>query len=477
MIPAQIRFPQTSRSQIILASLALLSCLGSWFFGILPIFPAALPIAFLLIAAYPAIWSIIFMALAQYRIPDAFQFLLPLHLPLGFACLSVASLIWHVALARNFRAIWRLELRILVLLLFLALTSLVFAVDRPASWFFLSTIYWKIIIASFALAWLLRTEKDLKMTAFAILISGLLIGMVAIYNKIYSIDLVEETRVTIGRAIESPLGDPNDLALVLLTPFFLSLAMLIYRPARAVMVLSAVTAVITMLAIVATQSRGGLLAVVAGIGVIGLHLIRSRTALIAVCAVSAIVLAVAMGLGARKSGGIEELSRSNGLDHSSYLRLLIWSAAIKMAIENPYAGVGIAGFGPSFYFYTPVWVNRDHTPHSTWFGMMAEMGFPGFIALVVMLGSAIISTQQTYQLLEKHGASRFVRGMAFGIKCSLISSCVSGTFLGQHTTWPIYMLVAISVALRIYAEAVTSSHVAAEPDPALPSGAKRQGVQ
>ena len=71
---------------------------------------------------------------------------------------------------------------------------------------------------TYAIAWIPRLSKDFSLVTISITFSGMLVGIVAILNKINGIGLVEGTRVTIGRAIGSVLGDPNDLALVLMFP-------------------------------------------------------------------------------------------------------------------------------------------------------------------------------------------------------------------------------------------------------------------
>lgn len=58
-------------------------------------------------------------------------------------------------------------------------------------------------------------------------VAGCLVALVALYNKASGIGLVEGTRVTIGRELGSVLGDPNDLALVLLFPAGFSLSLLL----------------------------------------------------------------------------------------------------------------------------------------------------------------------------------------------------------------------------------------------------------
>ncbi len=80
---------------------------------------------------------------------------------------------------------------------------------------------------TFAVAILIQRPQQLALTLKAIIISGLIVAITAIYNRIKGIGLVEGTRTTIGRDLGSMLGDPNDLALVLMFPISFSIALLL----------------------------------------------------------------------------------------------------------------------------------------------------------------------------------------------------------------------------------------------------------
>ena len=80
---------------------------------------------------------------------------------------------------------------------------------------FITGIYIKIMIMTFAICWLSRSPKDFVLASRLFILSGVLVACVALLNKSNGIGLVEGTRVTIGRDIGSVLGDPNDLSLVL----------------------------------------------------------------------------------------------------------------------------------------------------------------------------------------------------------------------------------------------------------------------
>lgn len=442
---------QNPRNQIALVLATLVAFGLAWNMGASPWLVAAIPLSLWIALAHPAGWILIFMCLSTYRLADAYPVVQPLGLTLYAGAFTVFTLIWHAALSRSIQPVWRPEVILLPVLLLIAIFSCVLSIDRAVSIDYVQVTYWKIIIISLALCWLIRDPGEFKAALYCILLAGVLIGLVALYNKVHSIDLVEGTRVGVGRDYGSPIADPNDLALVLLAPFSLALAMLVHRVRTFMTAVAVLSALILLPAIVVTQSRGGLLGVMAVLVVIGMSLVRSRVVALGIASVVGVVLFVAMGIAFRESGGLGEISASGSIDDSSYHRTIAWRAAINMAIARPLNGIGIAAFPSAFFFYTPVWIQKNMAPHSSWFGMLAETGLPGLIAFVGMIFFALRSLAMAQVRLAVAKAEPFMQALALGLKASLIGFCVSGSFLGQHLNWSIYMLVALSAAMGIFA--------------------------
>jgi O-antigen ligase len=200
-----------------------------------------------------------------------------------------------------------------------------------------------------------------------------------------------------------------------------------------------------MMAVIATQSRGGLLGSVAVFGIFGLKLIRSKTVLITLALVGLSLLFVVAGISDRQSGGAAEA----GIDASAMGRIYAWQAAIGMAVDNPIFGVGLNNFYANYFFYSPHWDGLNHAVHSTWFGVLAEMGFLGLLIFIGLICSLLKTSRQTLAVLE---SSELKRKMPHLYACSLavyagiVGTIVSGTFLTQGFTWPIYILAALCVA-------------------------------
>jgi multisubunit Na+/H+ antiporter MnhF subunit len=89
--------------------------------------------------------------------------------------------------------------------------------------------------------------------------------------------------------------------------------------------------VLTAAAIIATQSRGGLLGVCAVSGLFAWQRVKSKTLLISLGMVALVVLFAAAGISDRASGGAAE----SGVDASAMGRIYAWQAAWGMALGHP----------------------------------------------------------------------------------------------------------------------------------------------
>ncbi len=295
-----------------------------------------------------------------------------------------------------------------------------------------------------AITWLVDSDKKLGHMSFLIVLSGLLIASVALFNSVNGIGMVEGTRVTIGRDLGSMLGDPNDLSLVLMFPLAFSIGMAstkgIKTPTR---ILSLLVSVALMAAVIATQSRGGLLGSLAVFGIFAIKMIRSKALLICLGLLAATILFAAAGISDRASGGAAE----EGIDASAMGRLYAWEAAIGMAVDNPLTGVGLNNFYANYYFYSSHWDGLNHAVHSTWFGVLAETGILGLIIFVCFIGSLIRTSRATLKALSSDkNYSPYLIASANSVYAGLMGIIVSGPFL-LKLQLPIYILAALTVAV------------------------------
>ncbi|MDF4706751.1 O-antigen ligase family protein, partial [Vibrio parahaemolyticus] len=167
--------------------------------------------------------------------------------------------------------------------------------------------------------------------------------------------------------------------------------------------------------------------------------IKSKTLVLVLGAIAAIVLYAFAGISGRESGGAAE----DGIDASAMGRLYAWEAAFKMALHHPLTGVGLDNFYFNYYFYSPHWDGINHAVHSTWFGVLAETGFVGLAVFITLIVSLIRTSLHSISLLTPKSDYTLSVG-ANAVLSGLIGTIVSGTFLTQGFTCPIYILAALT---------------------------------
>ena len=433
-------------------SVCMLICIiviGLWRFIPHPVIIIALglvPIAILIVLRQPFLFVLLFVIFSFFRIHEVFPQIYNFKIPLLLSLASLGALAWHVGISRKVEIYWRPELTVMCVFFGLVIVGVVLASNRPIAIQYFKGIYWKIIMMTFAIAWLSRSAEDFALASRLITFFGLLVGAVAISNQMNGIGMVEETRVTIGRDIGSVLGDPNDLALVLMFPVAFATS-LIMTPKIGLWTkwLGIIAAVILFMAIMATQSRGGLLGMMAIFGVYGYRRIKSKALFFTVAAVLAMALFVFAGISDRSSGGAAE----EGIDASAMGRLYAWEAAFGMAVHNPLSGVGLNNFYSNYYFYSPHWDGLNHAVHSTWFGVLAETGFLGLIVFLICMTLLVKTSLRSLNRIEQNPTlvSPAIHATAQAILAGLLGTIVSATFLTQGFTWPIYILTSLVVAV------------------------------
>ena len=257
---------------------------------------AMAPLLVLFTLRQPLTLCLVFVVFSFFRIHEAFPALEVLHIPQLTAAPTIAVLLWRIFGTGAVRPFWTRELTALTVFFVLVTLGVFVATSRPTAWSYWSSTYVKIFAMVLTIAWIARQPKDFSYAAHMIVIAGVLIASVALYNKANGIGLVEGTRVTIARDIKSVLGDPNDLSLVLLFPLSFATSLVVVRERWSSALLGALAVVCIMMAIVATQSRGGLMGAAAVFSVFGSRVIKSKALLIGIGTVAILVLFAAAGI-------------------------------------------------------------------------------------------------------------------------------------------------------------------------------------
>jgi putative inorganic carbon (hco3(-)) transporter len=409
------------------------------------------PIAVSLALTCPVLLCTLFMIISYFRIHEAFPVLYPLHLPLALAILSLMSAFIHMV-GGQVRFTWRPPLKFLIVLFVFVVVSCITSTDQYTSRTTLGDLV-KIFLMTFVIAWLFRKPTHFQFITRVVIIAGATIALVAIDNYVTGFDLIGG-RVRIGSALNSSIGDPNDLCLVLLFAWSFCLAVIVIRPSPVDCILGLIATPALLWAMIATQSRGGLIGVLAVVAIIGSQKWKSKPVMVLTCLALCAAIFIAMADNRGSSFG-----EDSAFDDSSQNRLNAWIAAIKMGISRPIWGVGLNTFRENLWSYkTDMWADyHDMVAHSTWLTVFAEIGVPGFVVFIMMVGSTWRACRHNLSALECLNNGKALKVVALGLMGGVGGFCASGTFLSQAFTWPIYIFVGLTVSLSNYLDGLTDA--------------------
>lgn len=417
-----------------------------WKASLLPITAIVLgllPVAIIFAMRLPFYMILLFFIFSFFRIHEVHPQLESLKLPLLFSLGALGGLCYQIFISEELATWWSDDFKPLLLFAGLVTVTLPIAHYPSIAFAYFNGIYWKIIVMTFGMIWLMRSQKEFYIAAYATLLGGLIVADKALYNAANKIDMVEETRVSIGRSIGSVLGDPNDLALVLMFPLAYGFGMIFNKVPWYIRLFGLVCIVVLFSAILATQSRGGLLGFLGVAGIFVYRRIQNKMLFFVGGACTAVMLYAVAGISDRQSGGAAE----EGLDASAKGRLIVWESGFNMGIQNPLWGVGLNNFVANSRPYATVFLGKAKAVHSTWFGVLGETGLLGYFFFIWFVVTLIRRQIHSISILETlPNAPPMLMVIAESLLAGITGVLIAGTFLTFGFVWPIYILAALIIA-------------------------------
>jgi putative inorganic carbon (HCO3(-)) transporter len=137
-------------------------------------------------------------------------------------------------------------------------------------------------------------------------------------------------------------------------------------------------------------------------------------------------------------------------DFSASGRLFFWSVAVDMANDRPFFGVGHTGFQAWYDQYDPSGgaYGIRRAVHSTWFGILAEQGYVGFVMLVTIIALAFRACGRARKLTRGVPDCEQLFAMAGGMQSALVAAVVGGSFLSYHYVEVLWHFVGLGLAIE-----------------------------
>lgn len=335
------------------------------------------------------------------------------------------------------------EIKLVLLLGVLALLSIPLAINPAEAWFTFNDTFIRAVLIFIVIVNVTRTEARLNWLFFLSLAVAFVLSIAAIND--YRTGNFAIQGIRIRGLIGGIFGNPNDLAVHLVTMYPLAICIALGMRRIFIRVICGLSAALFVAAIVATDSRGAFLAL-AGAGIfLTWKLGRGRRLFSVMVSVVLALVFLALtpasyvdrilsifGMGSDPIGAASGEARKNLLKHSFYT-----------AIRSPF-GVGMGNYH--------IVAAHEAVSHNSYSQVASELGLIALVVYVMFLLTPFKKLRQIErEALGNAGAKRFYY-LAIGLQASLVAYIIASFFGSIAYQWYVYYLVAYAVLLhRLYA--------------------------
>lgn len=287
----------------------------------------------------------------------------------------------------------------------------------------------------------------------------------ALVAALYGFAAPSQFQATYGR-LESAALDPNELAAVLVPACMICMFAAIGLTKRpGIRLLAAGTGIICGATVALTVSRGGLVALAVAL-VVAFFVAgkwRWRIGLIAATIGAAMFIYFA---GFASPAEVEHLkSTTQGDTRVKEGRVTIWEVAWRIAEQNPARGIGAGNFQVASRHYvleagsaprSDLIIDTPLVVHNTYLEFLAELGIPGLVAWLALLGFCLGSLIRAARSFKRQGDFE-MELIARGLFAALAGLLVADFFISDQFGKALWILLALGPAMLIIARRAASS--------------------
>jgi len=328
---------------------------------------------------------------------------------------------------------------LLLLLNVLYVLSAFFAVDSRLAWDPLNQ-HLRATVMALLIPVLITTRKELKI--FLLVVSGGL-GLLGAKFGLWGL---WHGGARFDRGVGGMMADNNMLALgfamgLPLLWFCIPLVEQLWAKAALLSLFG-----LTLAALVMTFSRGGALAAATAMGLIFL---RSRYKLLVLVLLALLLLPAAALVGDAYLERLASIATPTE-DHSTYSRLVMWRAGLRLFADHPLLGVGFGRQNQQVLIgrYLPgeaTAVPEMMVMHNTWIQLLADSGAFAFAVYVALLASVWLWLWRIPRKVREKDPP--IAYMADALRASLAAFVVGSTFVSRVDFDLYYILLCAAIAL------------------------------
>jgi O-antigen ligase len=387
--------------------------------------------------------------MAVGRLHQLYPVLQVLHPALVFGLAALVLYLLDGGRSRQVHRLWIPTTACLLALLSWVVLSIPTSIYPGNSYRLLAENFIKTVLMYFVIAGSVRGSRDIERLASVYYLSAV------IYTAIVL------TRFDLGGGAAWRLGnlyyyDANDFATFAVTAMPIGLYFAHAGRRSMTRIICAIGLVLLTVGLVHSGSRGGFLAVLA----MGAYVVLRYTAIAvrwrvsAFAVVALVFFVVASGEYWRQMGTIGADTDYNQTEESG--RRQIWARGIGYMLDNPLLGVGANNFPTAEGTLSPFAARQQYggrgvrwnAAHNSFVQIGAELGIPGLLIFIALLGSAFAALIGSKRQRRRNPAFRGrVLELRQGLTASLIGFVVGAVFLSLAYSEMLYTLLAFAASM------------------------------
>jgi putative inorganic carbon (HCO3(-)) transporter len=307
--------------------------------------------------------------------------------------------------------------------------------------------WWQAILVFAVVATTFREARDVEVVALAFVIGSVVsvaIGLAGYGGPTSAVRISQ-----VGDRLTGGGGDPNYQAAAFLAAMFLVGSLITSARARSRRTWFTLALAFITIGFLATQSRGGLVALAVAVFT-GLLLLPAQRG----------QLLKALGVGGVGLAGWvivrhDALSRLTNLGGGTDGRSSTWTVAWRIFKQRPFAGVGLANFTTyePHYVLQPGPISDVHLVaeapeyvHNAYLQLMAETGVVGLLLFVAVAATCVGLTWSAVRRFERLGATRYA-ALSQAVMIGTIAMLSAIFFISDANDFRLWILFAMGVAL------------------------------
>jgi putative inorganic carbon (hco3(-)) transporter len=323
------------------------------------------------------------------------------------------------------------------------LISMPLALNPAEAWETFNKEFIKAVLMFIVIVNVVRTERRLRGMLFLALAISCLLSVNALNDYLSGRFAFEGYRVQ--GSIGGMFGNPNDMALHLVTILPIPVALMLGARNYFMKALYGFCAVLMVVAIIVTYSRGGFISLVCVAGALAWKFGRRNRLAVLLLTIVSIGLFISLVPGNYVTRIASIFDSSLDPNGSSSARSELFKRSVVVAIANPLFGIGMGNFH--------IVSIREAVTHNSFTQVAAEMGILASVIYTMFIVAPLNRLRRIERETSSKGPTSRFYYLAIGLQVSLIGYLVGSFFASVAYLFYVYYLVGYAVCLRRINEA------------------------